>query len=153
MKIISRLMLTAAAAALGFWLWTVLFPSPEKLVMRKIAGLAATVTISARDGNITRASKVSNLVGYFATRSMKREDRFAGAISFGNMNNILIIVFSAQFFDPLSTTLAVAYMLPFFMMIVPLRAIGNILNNRSCQGELFGQGVERDLIIFGKRVC
>ena len=76
-------------------------------------------------------SVIYHLVGYFATRSMKREDRFAGAISFGNMNNILIIVFSAQFFDPLSTTLAAAYMLPFFMMIVPLRAVGNILNKRS----------------------
>lgn len=76
-------------------------------------------------------SIIFHLVGYFATRSMKREDRFAGAISFANMNNVLIIVFSAQFFDPLSPTLAAVYMLPFFMMIVPLRAVGNILNKRS----------------------
>jgi len=67
MKIISRLALLAAAAALGCWLWTVLFPSPEKLVLRKISGLATTATISASDGNLTRATKVSNFIGYFAS--------------------------------------------------------------------------------------
>ena len=45
MKIVFRLVLLVAAAALGLWLWTVLFPSPEKLVLRKISNLAATATI------------------------------------------------------------------------------------------------------------
>jgi BASS family bile acid:Na+ symporter len=76
-------------------------------------------------------SVIYHLVGYFGTRSMKAEDRFAGAVSFANMNNVLIIVFSAQFFGPLSPTLAAVYMLPFFTMIVPLRALGNIVNKRS----------------------
>ena len=67
MKIISRLVLLAAAVALGCWLWTVLFPSPEKLILKKISRLATTVTFSAGDGNLTRAAKVSNLIGYFAT--------------------------------------------------------------------------------------
>ena len=67
MKIIFRLALLAAAVALGFWLWTVFFPSPEKVVRQRIASLAATATFSASDGNITRASKASNLFGYFST--------------------------------------------------------------------------------------
>lgn len=67
MKIVFRLGLLAAAAGLGFWLWLLVFPSPETLVRQKISGLAATVTLSASDGNITRATKVSNLLGYFAT--------------------------------------------------------------------------------------
>jgi hypothetical protein len=67
MKIIFRLLFLAAAAALGFWLWTVLFPSPEKLILKKISSLAATVTFGADSGNITRAAKLSNLIGYFAT--------------------------------------------------------------------------------------
>jgi hypothetical protein len=66
MKIAFRLVLLAAAATLGFWFWTVLFPSPEKLVLKKISSLARTATISVSDGNITRATKVSNLIGYFA---------------------------------------------------------------------------------------
>ena len=67
MKIVVRLVLLAAAAGLGFWLWTVLFPSPEKVVLNKIANLAATATVSAGDGNITRATKVSDLNSYFST--------------------------------------------------------------------------------------
>ena len=75
-------------------------------------------------------SVIYHLVGYFATRSVKKGDRFGGAISFANMNNILIIVFSAQFFGPLSPTLAAVYMLPFFMMILPLRAVGERIRPR-----------------------
>lgn len=67
MKTASRLVLLVAAAGLGGWLWTVLFPSPEKIVLKKIASLAATATVSASDGNITRATKVSNLISYFST--------------------------------------------------------------------------------------
>jgi hypothetical protein len=66
MKTAFRLVLLAAAAALGFWLWTVFFPSPEKAVLKKIASLATTATFSAGDGNITRANKASNFIGFFA---------------------------------------------------------------------------------------
>src|ERR1039457_5584423 len=67
MKIASRLALLAAAAGLGFWLWTVLFPSPEKIVLKKVAALAATATVNAGDGAATRALKVSNFISYFST--------------------------------------------------------------------------------------
>jgi hypothetical protein len=67
MKLALRLALFAAAVGLGLWLWTILFPSPEKIVLKKIASLAATATVSATDGNITRATKVSNFIGYFST--------------------------------------------------------------------------------------
>ena len=70
-------------------------------------------------------SVIYHLVGYFATRSVKEEDRFGGAIAFANMNNVLIIVFSAQFLGPLSPTLAAVYMFPFFVMIVPARIVAN----------------------------
>jgi SnoaL-like domain len=66
MKIIFRVVIFASVVALGVWLWTVLFPSPQKIVLKKVAALAATATVGARDGNITRATKVSNLIGYFS---------------------------------------------------------------------------------------
>lgn len=66
MKITFRIVLLAVAAGLGFWLWTILFPSPEKQVLKKISSLAETATLSADDGNITRAGKVSNLIGFFS---------------------------------------------------------------------------------------
>ena len=78
-------------------------------------------------------SVVYHFVGYFATWSTKKEDRLAGAISFANMNNILVIVFSAQFFGPLAPTLAAVYMLPFFTMIVPLRGAAKKIQAKPSQ--------------------
>ena len=66
MKTAVRIVLLAALAVLGFWLWTILFPGPEKVIRGKMASLAATATFNANDGNITRATKVSNLISYFA---------------------------------------------------------------------------------------
>ena len=67
MKIAIRLLLLAALGGLAFWLWTILFPNPERVVLKKISQLAATATVNAGDGNITRATKVSSLIGYFST--------------------------------------------------------------------------------------
>jgi len=66
MKTVFRLVLLAALAAGGFWLWTVLFPSPEKVILRKIAHLATTATFRANDNNLTRAGKAMKLASFFA---------------------------------------------------------------------------------------
>jgi len=50
------------------------------------------------------------------------EDQVAAVICLGIMNNVLVIVFSAQFFTPIEPTVAAMYMIPFFALIVPLRA-------------------------------
>jgi bile acid:Na+ symporter, BASS family len=50
------------------------------------------------------------------------EDQLAAVICLGIMNNVLVIVFSSQFFTPLEPTLAAMYMIPFFALIIPLRA-------------------------------
>ncbi|MEY4917633.1 MAG: hypothetical protein RL616_1546 [Verrucomicrobiota bacterium] len=66
MKIFFRLGLLAAVAALGCWLWTVLFPSPEKAVLKKVSALAETATFSADASSLTRAGKASSMVSLFA---------------------------------------------------------------------------------------
>jgi len=50
------------------------------------------------------------------------EDQLAAVICLGIMNNVLVIVFSSQFFTPLEPTVAAMYMIPFFALIIPLRA-------------------------------
>ena len=70
-------------------------------------------------------SAICHIVGFLAAWGLSKEDRLAGAASFAYMNSVLIIVFAAQFFDPLSPVLAVVYMFPFFIMIVPARTIGD----------------------------
>lgn len=49
-------------------------------------------------------------------------DQLAAAISVGIMNNILVIVFSAHFFTPLEPTTAAAYVVPYWLLVLPLRA-------------------------------
>lgn len=66
MKIIFRLALLAAAAAFGFWLWTVLFPSPEKIGPRKMDSLASTATFNADASSLARAAKAGNLTDFFS---------------------------------------------------------------------------------------
>ena len=72
-------------------------------------------------------SIIYHIVGFGVTWGMRREDRLAAAISFANINNVLIIVFASHFFGPLSPALAAMYMLPFFIMIIPARIMGNFL--------------------------
>ena len=100
MKTFLRILLLAALGGLGFWLWMILFPSPEKVVLKKIASLAATATFSADASNITRAGKAGKLIGFFAvdaqiifdapgqtarTLSGRDEIRAAALAGFGGM--------------------------------------------------------------------
>jgi BASS family bile acid:Na+ symporter len=69
-------------------------------------------------------SAIYYAAGFLATWGLQREEHLAGAASFAYMNSVLIIVFSAQFSDPLPPILAVVYMFPLFMLIVPARIVG-----------------------------
>jgi hypothetical protein len=66
MKIIFRGALLAIIAALGCWLWTIIFPSPEKAVLKQISRLAACATFTANAGSLTRANQAGNLVSCFS---------------------------------------------------------------------------------------
>jgi hypothetical protein len=66
MKIAFRLVALAALAGLACWLWTVFFPGPEKVVLKKISALAATANISANDSTLARAAKAGSVVSEFA---------------------------------------------------------------------------------------
>ena len=61
------------------------------------------------------------LVGIFSFWNKPVANQLASVISLANMNNVLVIVFSADFFGPLEPTLAAVYMIPFFGIILPLR--------------------------------
>jgi hypothetical protein len=67
MKIVFRLVLAAALVALGVWLWFVLFPSPEKVIRKRLMGLAHTASFSSNEGNLARLAAAQNLAGFFAT--------------------------------------------------------------------------------------
>jgi BASS family bile acid:Na+ symporter len=39
----------------------------------------------------------------------------------GNMNNVLVLVFSSEFFTPIEPMVAAMYLVPFFGLVIPLR--------------------------------
>lgn len=77
--------------------------------------LAEAVAVAFVLGGIYVAAGIACL------RSAPVENKLAGAVTFANMNNVLIIVFASQYFGPREPTVAAAYMLPFFLIIIPLR--------------------------------
>jgi hypothetical protein len=66
MRILSRLVLLAAVIALGFWLWTVLFPPPEKIIRHQLREVAACVSFVPGEGALAGAAAVEKLAGYFS---------------------------------------------------------------------------------------
>lgn len=58
------------------------------------------------------------------------EEQLSVVIGFGSINNILVIVFSSHYFGPLEPTVAALYMIPFFGLILPMRAWGRIRGGR-----------------------
>jgi len=67
MKIVFRIVLLAALAAMGVWLWTFLFPSPEKVIRRRLTELARSVSSSANESDLTRLAAARSVAGFFAT--------------------------------------------------------------------------------------
>ena len=69
MKIVLRLLTLAALAALGVWLWTLLFPSPEKIIRSRLTNVARTVSFAPQEGMLARAASAQKLAGYFALQT------------------------------------------------------------------------------------
>lgn len=60
-------------------------------------------------------------IGIFFFRKSTLANQIAGAIMLGNLNNVLVIVFSSQFFGPVEPLVAAMYMVPYFVLVIPLR--------------------------------
>jgi BASS family bile acid:Na+ symporter len=60
-------------------------------------------------------------IGFLMSFRWTFAHRLAAGVGMAVINNVLVIVFSSQFFDPLAPTLAAMYMFPFYTMIVPVK--------------------------------
>jgi len=66
LKLIIRILLIAALAALGFWLWTVFFPGPERIIRKQLAGLAADISFSQSQSDLVKIAHAQSVAGFFA---------------------------------------------------------------------------------------
>lgn len=67
MRIAVRVVLLAAIAGLGIWLWGVLFPSPDKIIHRQLAKLAARVSFARDEGNLERLADAERVADFFSS--------------------------------------------------------------------------------------
>jgi hypothetical protein len=67
MKIVFRFAMFAILVALGVWLWTVLFPSPEKVIRNRLTELAHTVSFSPNESDLARLAAAHTVAGFFST--------------------------------------------------------------------------------------
>ncbi len=66
MKLFFRIVLFLAVVALGYWLWTVIFPNPEKVIRKRLDKVATLVSFTGKEGNIAKIANIEQLTGYFA---------------------------------------------------------------------------------------
>ena len=66
MKTVLRLVLLAALVAAGVWLWTVLFPGPQKVIRQRFAALARAVSSTGNESDLARLAAARAVAGFFA---------------------------------------------------------------------------------------
>jgi hypothetical protein len=90
-------MLVAALAALGVWLWMVLFPGPEKIIHRRLAELARTASSSGNESNLARLAAARSLAGFFSTNvEMKADLPHLGQLSSMDRDEITQLALAAS---------------------------------------------------------
>jgi hypothetical protein len=67
MKIVFRIVLVAALAALGIWLWFIVFPSPEKVIRKRLVELARTASSASGESDLARLAAARSVAGFFST--------------------------------------------------------------------------------------
>ena len=65
MKTAIRIVLLAALLALGFWLYTVLFPGPEKAIRKQLTRVARLASIKPDQGLLSRGANIQELADCF----------------------------------------------------------------------------------------
>jgi hypothetical protein len=61
-----RLLLIGALAAISLWLWTIFFPSPERVIRKNLQSLARSASFSPNEGMLVRLARSEKLGNYFS---------------------------------------------------------------------------------------
>lgn len=63
----TRIILLAVLGALGYWGWTLFFPSPEKEIRKQLHALAQEASFTSNEGLMATAWNATLLAGFFTT--------------------------------------------------------------------------------------
>jgi hypothetical protein len=67
MRFLPRIILLVIVAAIGLWLWTVFFPSPEKIIRKQLLNMAGDVSFSRDQNNLVQLAHAQSVAGFFST--------------------------------------------------------------------------------------
>jgi hypothetical protein len=74
MKIALRIVSLTVLAALGVWLWTIIFPSPQKIIRQRLEAVAKRASFAPEEGMLGRMADAESLASYFSTHVEVRLD-------------------------------------------------------------------------------
>ena len=66
------------------------------------------------------------LAGFYLARVSRHLEGLTGGVGMTYINNVMIVVFAADFFGPEAPLLSALYMVPVFMMLLPLRRLSAV---------------------------
>ncbi|MDQ7782951.1 MAG: hypothetical protein RDU20_08740 [Desulfomonilaceae bacterium] len=78
------------------------------------------------------------LTGFILSPKQEVKEQVAAGVSLAIVNNVLVIVFSSEFFGPLSPTVAAMYMFPYYTLIVPVKLLARRLDRGTRERKLTG---------------
>jgi hypothetical protein len=67
MKRVLQIGLAVAVVGLAFWLWTSMFPSPEKVIHSRLNALAKAISFKSGTGNLAKAYNAEKVSEFFAS--------------------------------------------------------------------------------------
>ncbi len=67
MKIVFRIVWLAVLTGLGVWLWTMIFPSPQKIIRQRLEAVARRASFAPDEGTLARLVSAESLASYFST--------------------------------------------------------------------------------------
>jgi hypothetical protein len=67
MKRAVQILLAAAVIGAAFWLWTVLFPTPERVIRSRLNALAREISFNSGSGLLSKAYNAQKVAGFFTT--------------------------------------------------------------------------------------
>ena len=90
MKLAVRLILLLLVGALGLWLWSVFFPSPEKAIRQHLARTARAASFKGNEGPMDRLGKIGEFGKCFSPDvEVKIESPGGGSQSLSGRNDLM----------------------------------------------------------------
>jgi hypothetical protein len=97
MKRVVPIIIAAAVIGVAFWLWSVLFPSPEKVIQSRLSALAKAISFTSREGALGQAYDAQKAANFFTT-DVEVELNVAGydSISMHGRDEVLQVALAAR---------------------------------------------------------